>query len=90
VENEGAIPDSPRPRVRPLFSQCSRVIGPVADPLEVEALIAQEQAWTEVVEQAGIAVVVQVSTEAEASGEPVAGVMAATPAVVEALAEAQA
>ena len=44
---------------------------PVADLLAVEALIAQEQV--------GTAVVVQVSIEAEASDETVAGAMAATP-----------
>jgi hypothetical protein len=54
----------------------------VAAPLEVEALIAPEQA--------GTAVVAQVSTEAEASGETVAGAMAATPVEAGALAEAQA
>jgi hypothetical protein len=54
--------------------------GPVAAPLEVEALIAQ----------AGIAVVAQVSTAVEASDEPVAEAMAAPPAEASSWAEAQA
>jgi hypothetical protein len=48
----------------------------VAALLAVEALIAQEQA--------GTAVVVQVSIAAEAWGETAVGAMAATPAVAEA------
>ena len=65
-----------------MFSQCLRVIGPVADPLEVvEALIAEEQV--------GTVVAAQVSTEAEASDEAAAQESAATPVGAAALAEAQ-
>jgi hypothetical protein len=56
--------------------------APVAAPLEVEALIAQEQA--------GTAVVAPASTEAEASGEAAEAAMAATPVEAGVLAEAQA